>query len=97
MKIFNKYNLLKIIQYLTCTKVQRPHLTTVFWIEHLSGLSKFLMMAMIAGIMSNGFVFSQAIAVKELLSYPDKFNNKDRKSTRLNSSHIPLSRMPSSA
>ena len=24
-------------------------------------------------------------------------NNKDRKSTRLNSSHIPLSRMPSSA
>ena len=26
-----------------------------------------------------------------------KYKNKDRKSTRLNSSHIPLSRMPSSA
>ena len=28
---------------------------------------------------------------------PDKTGNADRKSTRLNSSHIPLSRMPSSA
>ena len=29
--------------------------------------------------------------------YKNKKNEKDRKSTRLNSSHIPLSRMPSSA
>ena len=28
---------------------------------------------------------------------PDEFIEQDRKSTRLNSSHIPLSRMPSSA
>ena len=28
---------------------------------------------------------------------PETLTNKDRKSTRLNSSHIPLSRMPSSA
>ena len=32
-----------------------------------------------------------------LSRYPIVFSEKDRKSTRLNSSHIPLSRMPSSA
>ena len=33
----------------------------------------------------------------ELLGVADKGDEIDRKSTRLNSSHIPLSRMPSSA
>ena len=36
----------------------------------------------------------------ELVALPENFNYlgpRDRKSTRLNSSHIPLSRMPSSA
>ena len=32
-----------------------------------------------------------------LPTHPEMFEGKDRKSTRLNSSHIPLSRMPSSA
>ena len=34
-------------------------------------------------------------AIKEILKKEE--NTEDRKSTRLNSSHIPLSRMPSSA
>ena len=34
-------------------------------------------------------------SVKEVITADDQF--RDRKSTRLNSSHIPLSRMPSSA
>ena len=40
------------------------------------------------------------ISINYILLSPDKKNildNEDRKSTRLNSSHIPLSRMPSSA
>ena len=36
------------------------------------------------------------IRLKRLVNHSE-FLNKDRKSTRLNSSHIPLSRMPSSA
>ena len=35
--------------------------------------------------------------IEVIPSEPTLFNFKDRKSTRLNSSHIPLSRMPSSA
>ena len=34
---------------------------------------------------------------KSLIGFLKELNEKDRKSTRLNSSHIPLSRMPSSA
>ena len=34
---------------------------------------------------------------KQKREAPREFLNRDRKSTRLNSSHIPLSRMPSSA
>ena len=33
----------------------------------------------------------------EKKTFPDSTTTRDRKSTRLNSSHIPLSRMPSSA
>ena len=36
-------------------------------------------------------------AGNQYLSLPNDWLAKDRKSTRLNSSHIPLSRMPSSA
>ena len=35
--------------------------------------------------------------LKAALGKDIEFKNEDRKSTRLNSSHIPLSRMPSSA
>ena len=36
-------------------------------------------------------------AAKSQKKAQEEYNEKDRKSTRLNSSHIPLSRMPSSA
>ena len=36
-------------------------------------------------------------ALKEIQESIDRQDAQDRKSTRLNSSHIPLSRMPSSA
>ena len=38
-----------------------------------------------------------AVLEEKVKTLFDLINNKDRKSTRLNSSHIPLSRMPSSA
>ena len=38
-----------------------------------------------------------AYKLRELLANEPYVNTLDRKSTRLNSSHIPLSRMPSSA
>ena len=42
--------------------------------------------------------FANSIAdTVAVLMIKSKFNALDRKSTRLNSSHIPLSRMPSSA
>ena len=41
-----------------------------------------------------GWCYAQNV---ELISYEVKVNNKDRKSTRLNSSHANESRMPSSA
>ena len=40
----------------------------------------------------------EARAMKQMYSWCERYiENLDRKSTRLNSSHIPLSRMPSSA
>ena len=36
-------------------------------------------------------------AIRSCISNPSLMTREDRKSTRLNSSHIPLSRMPSSA
>ena len=40
---------------------------------------------------------AQLVAAGMYVNKYDYFNGTDRKSTRLNSSHIPLSRMPSSA
>ena len=45
----------------------------------------------------NGRNYPLTILEREVKRYNDSFIQKDRKSTRLNSSHIPLSRMPSSA
>ena len=47
----------------------------------------------------NGTQFAQGVTAKDFiyLILPDRFSNGDRKSTRLNSSHPRLSRMPSSA
>ena len=42
-------------------------------------------------------IVGQQISVKAAQAVWDRFAALDRKSTRLNSSHIPLSRMPSSA
>ena len=53
---------------------------------------------MIALVRDEGMDERGQICVKQLKNrYSDPANHKDRKSTRLNSSHIPLSRMPSSA
>ena len=41
--------------------------------------------------------WEQALAVADGVPTIARDRNRDRKSTRLNSSHIPLSRMPSSA
>ena len=43
------------------------------------------------------FYFCTPRCKKTFSISPEKYLTKDRKSTRLNSSHIPLSRMPSSA
>src|ERR1051326_8158680 len=43
------------------------------------------------------FPFTFAVTIGFMLLFPTWFPSRDRKSTRLNSSHIPLSRMPSSA
>ena len=54
--------------------------------------------AMTVGAITVGFAASAAAATK--WDMPTPYGDKtfqDRKSTRLNSSHIPLSRMPSSA
>ena len=42
------------------------------------------------------WVFNSMV-IEEIKGKPFVSGNQDRKSTRLNSSHIPLSRMPSSA
>ena len=47
--------------------------------------------------MSTGFPENTARALANEITVVAKQNIVDRKSTRLNSSHIPLSRMPSSA
>ena len=48
------------------------------------------------GIYIKGYFYSKAGVIFSELKPKDHYE-KDRKSTRLNSSHIPLSRMPSSA
>ena len=71
-----------IVMTTKITELEKPKLKDPVFIEGLPGVGN-------VGRIAAGYL------VEELKA--KKFAELDRKSTRLNSSHIPLSRMPSSA
>ena len=86
LRVFRLMRLLKLTRYTSATKtlykvVQRE------W--QVIFASVFVMLLMVILTASMGYLFEHE-------AQPDKFE-KDRKSTRLNSSHTDISRMPSSA
>ena len=73
---------------------QRPLISIRFRL--MAGFLSFFLLAVVM-IITTIIILQQLDIRMQFLVIADKYTNEDRKSTRLNSSHTDISRMPSSA
>ena len=91
---------LKDVSWNSRAKVSNPQKAKAEWQKMIEFRFDFdgVLIARLLQLASKPVIISEANKIRNKFAEdPDSISTIDRKSTRLNSSHIPLSRMPSSA